>query len=153
LPATTISTLEAIRLFLFLQNTAFVIAADETMIKHAVRRHFDGVDEALVTNYFDKLIQVPIRVPPLGTQEVRAYMMMLFVENSALTSDEKEAVRRKVIAQLGESWKGRRVDRAFMTTLHDNYPPSLIAQFETADRLAPLMTTATQVAGNPRLIK
>ena len=71
LPVTTISTLEAIRLFLFLENTAFVIAADEGMIKHSVRRHFDGVDETLATNYFDKLIQVPIRVPPLGTQEVR----------------------------------------------------------------------------------
>ncbi|MCG4274512.1 KAP family NTPase [Acetobacter senegalensis] len=82
LPETTISTLEAIRLFLFLKNTAFVIAADNDMIKHAVRRHFEGVpDDLLVTNYFDKLIQVPIRVPPLGTQEVRAYMMLLFVEN------------------------------------------------------------------------
>src|SRR5207245_3594585 len=75
LPETTISTLEAIRLFLFLKNTAFVIAADDAMIKHAVRRHFQGVDDELVTNYFDKLIQLPIRVPPLGTQEVRAYMM------------------------------------------------------------------------------
>jgi len=37
LPETTISTLEAIRLFLFLKNTAFVIAADDAMIKHAVR--------------------------------------------------------------------------------------------------------------------
>ncbi len=153
LPATTISTLEAIRLFLFLENTAFVIAADETMIKHAVRRHFDGVDETLVTNYFDKLIQVPIRVPPLGTQEVRAYMMLLFVENSTLDPDEKEAIRTKVIAQLGESWKGKRVDRAFMMTLHGSYPPELVTQFEAADRLAPLMTTATQIAGNPRLIK
>ena len=80
LPETTISTLEAIRLFLFLKNTAFVIAADNDMIKHAVRRHFEGVpDDLLVTNYFDKLIQVPIRVPPLGTQEVRAYLMLLFV--------------------------------------------------------------------------
>ncbi|HEV7491693.1 MAG TPA: P-loop NTPase fold protein, partial [Rhodanobacteraceae bacterium] len=35
LPKTTISTLEAIRLFLFLKNTAFVIAADDAMIKHA----------------------------------------------------------------------------------------------------------------------
>ena len=66
LPETTISTLEAIRLFLFLKNTAFVIAADDAMIKHAVRRHFKGVDDDLVTNYFDKLIQLPIRVPPLG---------------------------------------------------------------------------------------
>ncbi len=68
LPETTISTLEAIRLLLFLEHTAFVIAADDQMIKHAVKRHFQGVDDELVINYFDKLIQVPIRVPPLGTQ-------------------------------------------------------------------------------------
>jgi predicted KAP-like P-loop ATPase len=54
LPPTTISTLEAIRLFLFLNNTAFVIAADEAMIKHAVRRHFDGVDETLVRSVFHR---------------------------------------------------------------------------------------------------
>src|SRR3989344_2092317 len=84
LPETTISTLEAMRLFLFLKNTAFVIAADTDMIKHAGRRHFDGVDDELVTIYFYKLVQVPIRVPPLGTQEVRAYMMLLFVENSEI---------------------------------------------------------------------
>ena len=47
-----------------------MIAADDAMIKHAVRRHFGDVDDELVTNYFDKLIQLPIRVPPLGTQEV-----------------------------------------------------------------------------------
>ena len=35
LPETTISTLEAIRLLLFLEHTAFVIAADDQMIKHA----------------------------------------------------------------------------------------------------------------------
>ena len=94
LPETTISTLEAIRLFLFLRNTAFVIAADNDMIKHAVRRHFEGVpDDLLVTNYFDKLIQVPIRVPPLGTQEVRAYMMLLFVDNSDLEEEVKEKIR------------------------------------------------------------
>jgi predicted KAP-like P-loop ATPase len=64
LAETTVSTLEGMRLFLFLENAAFVIAADTEMIKHAVRRHFDGVNDDLVTNYFDKLIQVPIRVPP-----------------------------------------------------------------------------------------
>src|SRR6185369_13069710 len=104
LPETTISTLEAIRLFLFLKNTAFVIAADTDMIKHAVRRHFVGVnDDVLVTNYFDKLIQVPIRVPPLGTQEVRAYMMLLFVENSDIGADDKEKIRGRVCEQLGQT--------------------------------------------------
>lgn len=153
LPPTTISTLEAIRLFLFLQNTAFVIAADDMMIKHSVRSHFEGVDDTLVTNYFDKLIQVPIRVPPLGTQEVRAYMMLLFVENSDLAESDKENIRTKTCAQLAQTWRGQRVDRAFMQKTHDGLPSELLGQFDTADRLAPLMTTASQIGGNPRLIK
>ncbi len=154
LPPTTISTLEAIRLFLFLKNTAFVVAADNDMIKYAVRRHFENVqDERLVTNYFDKLIQVPIRVPPLGTQEVRAYMILLYVDNSALAPDIKEKIRAAICAQLRQTWQGKRVDAAFVQTLHDQFAPDLVSKFDAADRLAPLMTTATDIGGNPRLIK
>lgn len=153
LPETTISTLEAIRLLLFLEHTAFVIAADDQMIKHAVKRHFQGVDDDLVINYFDKLIQVPIRVPPLGTQEVRAYMMMLFVENSDLGPKEKERIRGEVCSQLGRTWQGKRVDLKFLRSLNDKLPDALIARLDAADRLAPLMTSATGIAGNPRLIK
>ncbi|GIK64314.1 MAG: ATPase [Chloroflexota bacterium] len=153
LPSTTISTLEAIRLFLFLHNTAFVIAADDSMIRHAVRQHFEGVEEEHVTNYFDKLIQVPIRVPPLGTQEVRAYIMLLYVETSELEEELKELIRTKVCQQLGQTWRGQRVDRAFMQSIHDNLPSDLIARFDSAERLAPIMTSSTKIAGNPRLIK
>ncbi len=153
LPETTISTLEAIRLFLFLENTAFIIAADDMMIKHAVRRHFEDVDDDLVTNYFDKLIQLPIRVPTLGTQEVRAYMMLLFIENSDLDSEVKEKIRLGVCDQLRKTWQGKRVDRAFIQSLYGDFSDALIGQFDTADRLAPLMTTATGIVGNPRLIK
>lgn len=153
LPETTISTLEAIRLFLFLENTAFVIAADDQMIKHAVRRHFEGMsDSDLVTSYFDKLIQVPIRVPPLGTQEVRAYMILLFVENSAVDKTLKEHIRAKVCTQLSQTWQGKRVDRAFVQSL-GTLPGELLAQLDAADRLAPLMTKASGINGNPRLIK
>ena len=153
LPPTTISTLEAIRLFLFLERTAFVIAADNAMIRHAVSQHFGDVDDDLVTNYFDKLVQIPIRVPPLGTQEVRAYLMLLFVENSELSGDDKEVIREKVCARLSETWRGVRVDRAFIETVHSDLPTKLIGRFDTADRLAPLMTSASQISGNPRLIK
>lgn len=154
LPETTISTLEAIRLFLFLRNTAFVIAADNEMIKHAVRKHFSGVpDDFLVTSYFDKLIQVPIRVPPLGTQEVRAYMMMLFLENSTLPKPVIETIRIKVRDQLRTTWQGSRIDRGFMQGLYDDYPAELIGKFDTAERLAAVMTSASGIQGNPRLIK
>ena len=153
LPPTTISTLEAIRLFLFLDNTAFVIAADDAMIKHAVRQHFGNVDDDLVINYFDKLIQIPIRVPPLGTQEVRAYMMLLFVEDADIDDVFKESVREAVCTQLAMSWRGERVDRAFMQSVYKEAPPELVARFDSADRLAPLMVSASQIAGNPRLVK
>lgn len=154
LPETTISTLEAIRLFLFLENAAFVIAADNEMIKYAVRRHFEGVEnDQLITSYFDKLIQVPIRVPPLGTQEVRAYMMLLFVDDSALSDADKEKIRAGVCAQLRQVWLGKRVDRAFVQSLQEEVPGELIGKLDTADRLAPIMTTASSIAGNPRLIK
>lgn len=153
LPPTTISTLEAIRLFLFLKNTAFVIAADNDMIKHAVKKHFGDVDDKQVVSYFDKLIQVPIRVPPLGTQEVRAYMMMLFVENSSLEEPAKEDIRVKLCKQLAQTWQGKRVDIAFIKSLNHNLSAELVAQLDTAERLAPIMTTASQIAGNPRLIK
>ncbi len=155
LPATAIATLEAIRLFLFLPHTAFIIAADDRMIRQAVRVHFQGadLDDNLVTNYFDKLVQVPVRVPPLGTQEVRAYLMLLFIENSGLSPEQREIVREQVCQQLSDSWKGNRVDLAFVLSLLEECPDTLRANLELADRLAPLMTTARQIAGNPRLIK
>ena len=155
LPATAIATLEAIRLFLFLPNTAFIIAADDRMIRQAVRVHFHGadLDDDLVTNYFDKLVQVPLRVPPLGTQEVRAYLMLLYVENSCIDPQLHEMIREQVCQRLSESWKGLRVDLQFVTGLIGECPTDLRANLELSDRLAPLMTTAKQIAGNPRLIK
>lgn len=120
LPETTIATLEAMRLFLLVERTAFVIAADDKMIREAVRTHFSKVrelDDDLVTNYFDKLIQVPIRVPPLGTQDVRAYLILLYVENSDLDEQTKESARQGISKQLGETWKGKRVDAEFVTSL------------------------------------
>ena len=155
LPATSIATLEAVRLFLFLPRTAFIIAADDRMIRQAVRMHFQGqtLDDAVVTSYFDKLVQIPIRVPPLGTQEVRAYLMLLFIENSELDAEERERLRQLVCDRLSDSWKGYRVDLRFVLEQMPDCSDSLRANLELADRLAPLMTTARDIAGNPRLIK
>ena len=124
------------------------------MIKHAVRKHFEiNSNNDLVTNYFDKLIQIPLRVPALGTQEVRAYLILLFVEASKLTEEQKETIREKVCTQLSESWKGKRVDRTFMNSLGITFHSSLNSKIETAERLAHIMTTSSKINGNPRLIK
>lgn len=157
LPETAISTLEALRLFLFLKNTAFVIAADTKMIKHAVKKHFDGIDDVLVTNYFDKLIQIPIQIPKLGTQDIRAYLSLLYIDSSSLTKEEKEKLRVSVCKQLSETWNGARVDRSYIQKLESKLnitiPTDLAAKLDMADRLAPLMTSDTAIEANPRLIK
>ena len=155
LPPTVIGTLEAMRLFLFMDRTAFVIAADDKMIKEAVRIHFKEarLDDDLVVSYFDKLIQVPLRVPPLGVNEVRAYLLLLFVENADLVTDAKQKVRDEVNTRLAASWKGLSVNADFVSGLIQNCPSALKAELALADRLARQMATSRKIAGNPRLIK
>jgi predicted KAP-like P-loop ATPase len=155
LPPTVIGTLEAMRLFLFMDRTAFVIAADDKMIKEAVRIHFKDarLDDDLVINYFDKLIQVPLRVPPLGVNEARAYLMLLFLQNSNLQPDVKEAVRTAVNQRLAESWKGRSVSAEFVGGLIANCPATLKAELAVAERLAKQMAASRRINGNPRLMK
>ena len=57
--------------------------------------------------------------------------------------------RRRVPAtSSARRGRGKRIDPAFMQTLYDKIP-----EFDTFDRLAGLMTTASDIATNPRLIK
>src|SRR5690606_21140031 len=68
-------------------------------------------------------------------------------------SEQLEELRSKVCERLSSSWSGKRVDLAFMTELIPDVGATARANLELADRLAPLMTTALQINGNPRLIK
>ena len=112
LPATAIDTLEAIRLFLFVPKTAFIIGADETMIEYAVRQHFPDLPLAsgpmpYARNYLEKLIQVPFRIPALGTHETRAYVTLLLVES--LVGDDHEGfgkLLKKAKDILNRPWLG-----------------------------------------------
>ena len=158
LPDTAISTLEAMRLLLFLPRTAFIIAADEQMIRGAVRAHFGDVDltDDLVTSYFDKLIQVPLRVPRLGVTEVKGYLIMLLAELAENRGDISHEVRaraeRVILDAVRQSWAGgltrKKMDEAFGTDA-----PKVGREIDLADQLASLMVSADRIAGNPRLIK
>lgn len=159
LPKTAISTLEAIRLLLFLRRSAFVIAADDVFIRGAVRVHFagTGLDDDVATNYFDKLIQVPLRVPRLGSNETKAYTALLFLErahrNGQLVTLDFEAAKASMEARLRETWTGKSVDLAFLETLVPEENTELLGLMGLAERLAPLLFNASTVQANPRLIK
>lgn len=159
LPKTAISTLEAIRLLLFLRRSAFVIAADDVFIRGAVRVHFagTGLDDDIATNYFDKLIQVPLRVPRLGPNETKAYTALLFLErahrNGQLNIEEFDAAKVSVETRLRETWTGKSVDLAFLESLAPQGSSELLGLMGLAERLAPLLFSASTVQANPRLVK
>jgi predicted KAP-like P-loop ATPase len=150
LPDVAIGTLEAIRLFLFMPQTAFVIAADEDMVRHSVAKHFSDPNASHVRDYLDKVIQVPMRVPQVGVEDLRAYMYSLFV---ALTAPGKlPAVQTRLLAALQGSWKGDSFDKVEVANLAGD-PPNLLDNLAIADRLAPMMAWAPKIQGNPRIVK
>ena len=158
LPNTAISTLEAMRLLLFIPQTAFIIAADEQMIRNAVRSHFGNIDlsDELVTSYFDKLIQIPLRVPRLGANEVKGYLILLLADlaqrRGQITQEEKDKGHDAIVSAIKKSWAGG-LTKKVIEDAYDEASTKLAVQIDLADQLANIMATSDHIAGNPRLIK
>jgi predicted KAP-like P-loop ATPase len=158
LPNTAISTLEAMRLLLFIPQTAFIIAADEQMIRNAVRSHFGNIDlsDELVTSYFDKLIQIPLRVPRLGTNEVKGYLILLLADlarrRGHITQEEQALGHDAIASAIRKSWAGG-LTKKVIEGAYGDAAPKLAVQIDLADQLANIMATSDHIAGNPRLIK
>ena len=158
LPATAIATLEAIRLFLFVPRTAFVIGADELMIEYAVRNHFPDLPPSMgpvpyARNYLEKLIQVPFRIPALGLAETRIYVTLLQVE-AALGPDD--AGFQKLLAgareELRRPWLSRGLDAtAVAKILGNRVPHEVMRAVEVSTQISTILTEGTR--GNPRQIK
>lgn len=154
LPFNAIHTLEAIRLFLFLPNTAFIIAADEDMIRGAVADYFKGTSDRHQIDYIDKLIQIPIRVPKAGIREVRAYLFMLLALHNEIDENTLEILRCKLEESLQQSWKEDPIETDLLIALlNAKNNESLIAAFELADRITPILATYPSIKGNPRIVK
>lgn len=159
LPSTAISTLEAMRLLLFVERTAFIIAADEQMIRNSVKAHFADVEmsEGLVTSYFDKLIQIPLSVPHLGVTEVKIYLVMLFTELSNRRGEIKDGTWEKAKTDLRilltNAWQGG-ISKAKIEKVFDGDSIKIMQKYiDIAEQLAGIMVTADHINGNPRLIK
>ena len=153
-PFNAISTLEAIRLFLFLPNTAFVIAADEDMIRLAVPEYHKGASQRHQTDYLDKLIQIPVHVPRPGVLEIRAYLMMLTAQDHGVTDAQLETIRCALEESLRLSWKQPQITVDELLQDHSIEKHSeLRSKFVVAEQLAPLLAESTNINGNPRIVK
>lgn len=158
LPETAIETLEAIRLFVMLPNTAFVIGADENMIKYAVTKHFPNLPEGEVAAeypraYLEKLIQVPFRIPSMGHAETRTYLTLLVVGSIiGETSNRFENLLKTATDYMSKPWEQKSISEADVRrALEDLYDEQIKSAVITVHQIAPVLATGT--SGNPRHVK
>lgn len=153
-PETIIETLEAIKLFLFVPHTAFILGADERLVQYAVRRRFPELPGERVEvgrDYLEKLVQFPIRVPPLDRAEMETYINLLFVQISGLNETERnrayESARRKEAGCIQDVSFSLRTAQSLFPQL----PPDLVENLRLAEQLVSVL--AGGLNGNPRQCK
>ena len=157
LPDTAIETLEAIRLFVFTSCTAFVVAADESMIEYAVRRHFPDLPDSTgpqtySRNYLEKLIQVPFRIPSLGETETRIYVTLLLI-GAEIGEDDSDFAKLITAARekLRRPWEGGALNiETLKSALGDKFS-RVHSAISLSDQIASILASGTK--GNPRQIK
>lgn len=154
LPDTIIETLEAIKLFLFVKNSAFVIGADERLVQYAVRRRFPelpGENVEVGRDYLEKLVQYPVRLPPLDGGEMETYINLLFTSVPGLDETFHTKAREKAFGAGTPLGVGARFNYGIAKELFTNLPPQLDARLDLSQRIAPAL--AYGLSGNPRQCK
>ncbi|NNV55008.1 Qat anti-phage system ATPase QatA [Limnovirga soli] len=155
LPKSVIEILEAIRLFLFVEGTTFVLSADEKMIEYAVREHFPNLPsdyQEYTKNYLEKLIQIPIRIPLLNKTQTGNYIKLLMLQHHL----KHNYVQLKSVYEYYNKQKKRPYDAVdlsyeIISAAIGSDATELKETLLVADQLTP--TLASGLKGNPRNIK
>ena len=150
---TVIYVFEAIRLFLQVSSTAFVLAANRDIVQAAIERRYPAAhegDPALGRDYLEKIIQVEITVPPLSEAEAETYLNLLFaalrLDNTDMDKIREAATRRRVDGQFAVA-----MNYGIAKDTLGSISPELEADFTIANRVAP--TLSRGLRGNPRQLK
>ena len=158
-PHRIVENLEAIKLFLNVKRTAFVIAADEAIITDAVYSSYTtSLDNRtlqekknLGIDYLEKLIQVPYKLPRLSSMEVETYINMLLCK-SCLNEKEFEELRLEFQDFVAENKNGIFDWEKISPLIQDEDIKKKIQPL--ANFMAPVSDIiASCMEGNPRLIK
>ncbi|SNV51155.1 Predicted P-loop ATPase [Chryseobacterium taklimakanense] len=155
-PERIIENLEAIKLFVNVSKTAFVIGADPRIVKYAIEHKYKNDKEIeednsrIVIDYLEKLIQLPYSLPRLSESEVETYISMLICKKEignekfkiVIEAFQKYRLKNKYSA-FGLSEFESILDADDFSKVKDNVI--------TIPALVPLITNS--LYGNPRQIK
>ena len=159
LPRHIIENLEAIKLFLNVSGTAFVIAADEYIVSNAIKSEYrslieaseqDGRGRNIGESYMEKFIQLPYRLPSLSNKEVETYVNLLFCQ-SELSKESFDIVQKDFIeftkTSKFEIYSWNRINNILSEDRYGNLQTTIgfISRFSNIISVA--------LRRNPRLIK
>ena len=150
-PLRIIQCLEAVKLFVNVKRTAFVIGADERIIEHAIEeRYKHKIEKKTISSpysdYMEKLIQLPYRIPRLSYSEQETYITLLLCSK---IDDEKQfkAIHQKF---LDFRKKDKHTKYDLKSIRHDNRK----LDFGEVESLLPILPIMTKfLNGNPRQLK
>jgi predicted KAP-like P-loop ATPase len=161
-PDRIIDNLEAIKLFLNVPKTAFVIGADERIVRHAIECRYKTPNiqsaeieqyKGIVTDYLEKLIQVPYRLPRLSNADVETYMTLLFC-NRDLSADDFNGIY-EVFMKFREEDRHSPFNYDKVKNLVNGKKNAkqkdVDLQLQMVQQIAPMVTNGLK--GNPRQIK
>ncbi|MCP9486927.1 MAG: KAP family NTPase [Gaiellaceae bacterium MAG52_C11] len=153
LPDSIVDTFEAIRLFLHVPKTAYVIAADQRIVQAAIEARYPANregDETLGVDYLEKIIQISVNIPPLSEPEAETYINLLLAE---LYLDAGPLERLQAAAQERRKSEQLTVvmNWGIAREILDSPPDGLEAAFALANQISPVL--ARGLRGNPRQLK
>ena len=161
-PERIIDNLEAIKLFLNVPKTAFIIGADERIVRHAIECRYKTPNinsaeieqyKGIVTDYLEKLIQVPYRLPRLSNADVETYMTLLFCHRD-LSENDFDSIYSEFVRfreqDRHSSFNYEKV-RSFVQEKKNSKQKDVEQQLLMVKQIAPMVTDGLK--GNPRQIK
>ncbi len=152
-PETILETLEAIRLFLYVGRTVFIIGADERHISYAVQTKFkeiEGLGIDIGKEYLEKIIQYPVRIPRLSTREVELYISLLYMEKE-LTNEEFEKAIEFINEQKSKNFFDFQLDYNLLKSFDEDIANKVKLSLEISKQISSVL--AKGLNGNPRHCK
>jgi hypothetical protein len=155
-PERIIENLEAIKLFLNVPKTAFVIGADPRIVKYAIEHKYKSNKEIeeennrIVIDYLEKLIQLPYSLPRLSESEVETYISMLICKKEIDDTKFKSVIDEFKRYRLTNKYSAFGLSN-FEKILEPVEFGKVKDNVITIPSLVPLLTNS--LYGNPRQIK
>ena len=143
-PDTVLDIFAAMRLFLFVEKTSFIIGADSRLIDYAIKTRYQNIpgnDLDISKEYLEKLVQYPVTIPKLDELELERYLTCLLLETEI--EDIAECVRGKALYEP--------INQEDLISKHGEKEEQIKEALLLSRIVSPIL--AARLNGNPRQCK